>query len=124
MMIKVNGVDLEFPMEDVDFYEKYMEHAVDMDNVMEISVEKDQRSDYKFVAELMRKKCKAVKDFLDHLFGEGTGDRVCGEKDNTEICLDAYLAIIEGVEKSGDSANKKMEAFVKRRARRRAAEKK
>lgn len=124
MIIKINGVELDFQMADADFYERYMERAREMDDVMKLAVKEEQRADYKSAVELMKKKCKTVKDFLDHLFGDGTGEQVCGKNDNVEICLDAYLAIIEGVEKYGNTFDKKMEAFEKRRSRRRTGEKK
>lgn len=106
-MIEVNGVQLDFNMMDADFFERYIELASEMDRVMELELTDEEKKNPKNVSALFRKRCKAVKQFLDELFGKGTGERVCGEKDNLEVCLDAYMDIINGVHEIGRKAQER-----------------
>lgn len=98
MIVSLNGVELDFDMMDVDFYERYMENAGKLDEVMGSELPEEDREDYRKIVKLFRERCAAMREFLDQLFEPGTGSKVCGEKDNIEVCLDAYIAMCRGVE--------------------------
>lgn len=102
MIINLNGVELDFEMTDVDFYEKYMENAGELDKVMGVELTDEDKQDYHNIIKLFRERCAAMREFLDRLFGEGTGSKVCGVKDNIEVCLDVYMAMCGGVKQDSD----------------------
>ncbi|WP_346904900.1 DUF6673 family protein [Faecalicatena contorta] len=118
MIINLNGVELDFDMTNVDFYEKYMENADDLDVAMNTELTDTEKEDYRKVVELFRDRCVAMKGFLDKLFGEGTGETVCGVKDDVEVCLDVYVAMCEGVAHDAQRLKKKFPGM--NRAQRRA----
>lgn len=102
MIINLNGLELDFEMTDVDFYERYMENAEKLDKVMGLELTDEDKQNYHNIVKLFRKRCTAMREFLDHLFGEGTGSKVCGEKDNIEVCLDIYMTMCDGVKQDSD----------------------
>ena len=102
MIINLNGVELDFEMTDVDFYEKYMENAGKLDEVMGLELTDEDKQDYHNIVKLFRERCTAMREFLDRLFVEGTGSKVCGVKDNIEVCLGVYMDMCEGVKRDSD----------------------
>lgn len=118
--MKINNVELELDLADVDVYEKYMEEATKMDEVLNKKLSQEEiRADYKKAANLMREKCDAIKCFFDSMFGEGTGDGVCGETTNVDKCFDAYNILVKDVRHQGDKMNKKLNQNPQNRAQRR-----
>lgn len=107
--MKINNVELEFDLADVDVYEKYMEEATKMDEVLNKKLSQEEiRADYKKAANLMREKCDAIKNFFNVMFGDGTGNRVCGENTNVDKCFDAYDILVKDVQNQADKFNKKL----------------
>lgn len=114
--MKINNVELEFDLADVDVYEKYMEEATRMDEVINKQMTQEEiRADYKKAANLMREKCGAIKSFFNAMFGEGTGNRVCGENTNVDKCFDAYNVLVKDVQDQGDKLNKKLNRNTQKR---------
>lgn len=122
-MINLNGVDLNFNLSDADFYELYMENAANLDGIMNIEPGKEEENDYKKMSLLIRKKCDAVKTFLDNLFGEGTGSEVCGKNSDINICVNVYWDIIIGVRKEQNENEKRLKNKMSNRAQLRDAKK-
>lgn len=50
-------------------------------------------------SEVIRIQCKAVFEFLDEVFGEGTAKKVFGESVNLTKCLDTFDLVIAEVNK-------------------------
>lgn len=122
-MINLNGVDLNFNLSDADFYEIYMENAEKMDEIMAVDPGDEEKNDYRKMSSLIRKKCDAVKAFLDALFGEGTGVKVCGKNSDINVCVNVYWDIIAGVRKEQIENEKKIKKKTANRAQSRAAKK-
>lgn len=93
-MLVINGIELEFDMTDADTYEKYMAGAGTLDAAMGESLG-DAPTTEEYV-EMVRKKCQAVRTFVDGIFGEGMGKKLC-PKDSLNSCLDVQDAIIDEV---------------------------
>lgn len=105
----INGVEVYFNMADVDFYEKYMRNAEEMDRAMSYQLTEEDSADYKNVVSLFRERCSAVKTFLDKVCGEGTGDKVCGNVPDIVICSKVYESIIEIANRQTNAMTKKLE---------------
>lgn len=86
--INVNGVELEFDTLDVDTMASYEKALAKIDKVDETALKGLTPS------ENIRKQCRAIFDFFNDLFGEGTDKRLFGEKTNIGICLDAFDLVI------------------------------
>lgn len=112
-MLVINGVEMEFKMGDVDFYEKYMENATKMDAVLDEEIpEEEIKKDYKKAAELLRRKCRAIKGFFKEMFGTDAAEAVCGADENVEMCCDAYNAMAEEVETVSNRIAGKIKAMT------------
>lgn len=107
-MEKLNGVDVAFNMADVDFYERYMENADRLDEAMSDRLTEEELTDYKKVVSVGRKRCEAVKTFLEKVFGEGMGDNICGPTNDIIVCLEVYSAIIEIASRQGKEMGTKI----------------
>lgn len=74
-------------------------------------------------SDILKSQCKWLRDFFDRIFGDGSGVKVCGEKNNFRICKDAYVAFLEFVSAQKqdylDSANEVRVKYGANRAQRR-----
>lgn len=50
------------------------------------------------ISDIVRSQCKWLRDFFDRIFGEGAGTKICGLRDNFNICRDAYVTFLDFVE--------------------------
>lgn len=85
----INGVQLEdIDIFDVDCAEKY-ESALN-----EVLVQANDTKNLKG-SEVIRNQCQAVFNCFDKLFGEGTHEKVFGNKMNIITCLKAFEELID-----------------------------
>ena len=88
----VNGVNLPDPdVGDLEFLEKY-EAQNDIITKKMSEMDKNVRR-----SEAVRIQCTLVFDFFDAVFGEGTAQKIFGEKVNLKTCIDAYEEAVNGV---------------------------
>lgn len=92
-MFQINGIELNFDATDADTLNRYI---TAMDSCSEKSSEiKEPGNDKKKLVETYRKMCGNIKTVFDDIFGEGTGNKVCGQNDSVLECQKAYLALAE-----------------------------
>ena len=117
-----NDVKLEIDMEDVEFLERY-EIAFDNMELKETELQKTGKK-----SEIARDYCDMFYRLFDDIFGQGTGEKLLGEKKNVRNCEECYDAFLSACQKCVIEANKRQNAlankFKPNRAQRRAAGKK
>ena len=89
--MKINGVELDFALYDtanVEMRQRYFDELKKMrtvnQEIPEEATEKDQ-------AEYL---CSRIKRIFDSVFGEGTGEKVCGTNSDLLRCMDAYDQLV------------------------------
>lgn len=117
-----NDVELEIDMEDVEFLERY-ENAFDNMELKETELQKTGKK-----SAIARDYCDMFYRLFDDIFGQGTGEKLLGEKKNVRNCEECYDAFLSACQKCVIEANKRQNAlenkFKPNRAQRRAAGKK
>lgn len=88
-MLKINEVELEFELFDVDTLELYETAFAKAGEAIGENQESEKMSD------VLRVSCDAVRECFDGIFGEGTGIKVCGEKLNFMKHMDAFEVIVD-----------------------------
>lgn len=112
---KWNDVELEIDLEDVEFQERY-ENAFEIMQEEEKNVKKIGK-----LSEMTRSYCDMFYHLFDHIFGEGTGERLLGSKRNsrkTDDCYESFLAVckqeITAANKNRASRFQKFKVAIKR----------
>lgn len=112
--MNINGVELELDIFDADVAEKYDKAIKKVMNI-----EEDTKS--MSIGEGIRTQCKAIFNVFDELFGQGTHERVFGDKVNLLECLKAFEALIAGINEKNKEieliANKYSSNRVQRRSK-------
>lgn len=86
----INGIELDFDLYDVDNAGKrnrYFEELKKMRNIVQDMPKKKGEEQARYI-------CRRVKGLFDSVFGAGTGDAVCGEKENILTCMRAYEELL------------------------------
>lgn len=112
-MVKINGVELELDIFDMNVAEKY-EKAI-----AKVQEEAAKSKGLKLSSSI-RKQCTAVFECFDAIFGEGTHQKIFGERVNLIDCLKAFESLIQGANdqvKEVESINNK---YSSNRAKRRS----
>jgi len=87
----INGVELNIDFTDADIIEKIDEKSKEiLKQCEELETQKNNIEP----AEGIRQECKILKDFLDYVFGDGTSEKIFGNKNSLRNCLKAYEDII------------------------------
>lgn len=92
--MKINNVELDIDFTDADTIEtieKGRKELIEKCNNLDI--------DKLTPAEGIRQECKIIKDFFDCVFGEGTSQKLFGEKNSYKLCFEAFEDIIEARDK-------------------------
>lgn len=89
-MFKINDVELELDLMDVDEKERFEDCFNAMNDTVQEATKNIKEGDSESV--YMRKICEAVIDFFDDLFGEGTSNEIFEGRVNIKKCM---LAIQE-----------------------------
>ena len=87
----INGVEFDIDFTDADLIEKI---DIKSKEVYEEAEELEKNKNNLSPAEGIRQECKIVKEFLDYVFGEGTSEKIFGNKDSLRDCLKAFEDII------------------------------
>ena len=91
-----NGTSYTFDFNDPEHTEK-LEEATDY---MVEEARKLDPTDKTSVA--IRQQCGLVKRYFDHIFGEGAGVALCGEKDIYNVCVRTYAEFLDFVSAQKD----------------------
>lgn len=84
-MVTINGVALEFDMQDADDNERINAVLPEIYEAL-VLIPKMNLSE----PEKIRKMCSVMRTGFDKILGEGAGVRVCGERDNLGVCTRAF----------------------------------
>lgn len=88
--MKINNVTLDFDLYDADnveLRERYFEKLDEMKTVAEDIPDGTETEKRRYL-------CGRVKTIFDEVFGEGTGVKVCGMKDNLLVCMKAFDELV------------------------------
>ena len=88
--MKINGVELEIDFTDADILERIEKGSKEVYDKAE-----ELKTTSVSPAEGIRQECKILKDFLDYVIGEGTSEKLFGNRNSLNQCLKAYEDIVE-----------------------------
>ena len=86
----INGVELDIDFTDADVIERIEKGRIKVEKQAE-ELEKSELNP----AEGIRQECKMLKDFLDCVFGDGTSEKLFGNKNSLRDCIKAYEDIFK-----------------------------
>lgn len=86
----INGVDLEFNLYDLENSELRERYGAELEKMKHIAEELPEGTEL----EQNRFLCGRVKQMFDSVFGEGTGDRVCGKGNDLLACMTVYEQLV------------------------------
>ena len=104
--MQINRVELEYNYCEVETNKKTTEA---IDSV--VAAAADTAGDAEHVSEDMLKLCTAVKQAFDHIFGDGTGEKVCGEMNDLVVCIDAISDLTKEINVQKEKLNSAVERF-------------
>lgn len=93
LQVEINGVTLPFDATDADTLDRYLK-AVDR-CAEESGNVGDPGEDREKIVQMYHDICRAIKNVFDDIFGEGTGEKVCGDNDSVRQCQQAYRSLAE-----------------------------
>lgn len=113
--MKINGVELEdIDLTEVGTLKKYEDAHK---KVVEVA---ENTKKLKDPVQMIQKQCKAVFDFFNSLFGEGTDKKVFGDKVSLKVCVKAFAEFNEYVANDIKETNEMVNKYSPNRASRRA----
>lgn len=90
-----NGAEYPFNVRNADDAEKY-------ENAIKLLEEEEKTSDKTgSMSAIIRTQCKLFKNFFNRVLEDGAGNAICGEKDDLDVCQDAYLRFLAFVKAQG-----------------------
>ena len=114
----INDVSFDIDFTDADFIEKIETASKKVyEETDKLKKEKLKDTDYT-LAEGIRQECKILKEFLDYVLGDGTSEKLFGEKDSLHLCLKAFEDIIKKKEEQVKSINELTERYSPERLER------
>ena len=117
--MNILGVELELDVFDADVIEVCER---------EFAAVKDQvgnKENYKGMssADGIRFQCRKINDFFDHVFGEGTAEKIFKGKSNIKDHMEAFSVVSNEVTASKDKFTAMVDKYTPNRAERRAEQK-
>lgn len=106
-MFKINDVELELDLMDIDEKERFEECFEIMNEMVQEAVKNINEGDSE--SAYMRRICEAVMDFFDNLFGEGTSNEIFDGRVNIKKCMLA----IQDITKEKVRQGKELDEIVK-----------
>lgn len=97
--MQINGVELEF---------NYMEEETNKRTIKAMEKVKEtaeQANEEKKLPKKISIMCEGIKEAFDLIFGSGTGDSVCGKKNDLQKCSDAYKELLYDVRRQDRNLN-------------------
>lgn len=88
----INGIELQFDFYDSDQKKKRDAYMEALKAVNEISLNPIPEG-----VSPVDRECEVIKSVFDRVFGEGTGDEVCGYGHNHLVCLETLNDLVENV---------------------------
>ena len=107
-MFKINDVELELDLMDIDEKERFEECFETMNETVQEAVKNINEGDSESV--YMRKICESVMDFFDNLFGEGTSNEIFDGRVNIKKCMLAIQDITKEKVRQGKELNEIVKA--------------
>jgi len=86
----INGVELEFNLYDLENPELRERYGAELEKMKHIAEELPEGTEL----EQNRFLCGRVKQVFDSVFGEGTGNRVCGKGNDLLACMTVYEQLV------------------------------
>ncbi len=86
----INGVELKFALYNADGEEtrkKYFDELKKMESVKAACPDGTEKEKTVYL-------CGRIREFFDQIFGQGTGEKVCGKENDLLLHLDAYDQIV------------------------------
>lgn len=112
--MKINGVEFDIDFTDADILEKIENGSKEIfDKAEQLKNNKDLS-----VAEGIRQECKILKDFLDYVLGDGSSEKIFGQKNSLKECLNAYEDIINAKKSQYDEFTAKVSKYSPDRIKR------
>lgn len=100
-MSKVKVLNTEL---DIDFFDSDLVARIEK-GAEKISQESQHISENTNLSEAIKRECNLVRKFLDYVFGEGTSNKVFGDKYSLSEAIEVFQIII-------DEKNKQSEKFI------------
>lgn len=111
----INDVKLDVDFTDADFIEKVEKGRIKSDEeIKELAKIKNDLSP----AEGIRRECKIVKDFIDYVFGDGTSEKIFGNKNSLKMCVEIFEDIFKERDKQLNNINQKISLYSPERLQR------
>lgn len=101
-----NNVEYAFDIRDAEYAEKF-ELAIEAMQEEEKALDKVGK-----LSAQTRGQCKLIKDFFNRCIGEGAGDAICTERDNSVVCFDAYAAFLKYIKAQRNDVFRAKDAFT------------
>lgn len=89
--MKINGVELDFVLYDSANTEMRQRYFEELNKMRTVSQDVPKEATEKAQTEYL---CNRVKQMFDSVFGEGTGEKVCGTNSNLLLCMGAYDQLV------------------------------
>lgn len=89
--MKINGVELDFVLYDSANTEMRQRYFEELNKMRTVSQDVPKEATEKAQTEYL---CNRVKQMFDSVFGEGTGEKVCGTNSNLLLCMGAYGQLV------------------------------
>ena len=111
----INGVEFDIDFTDADLIERYdFKQKEVAKQVEELRAKKNTLSP----AEGIRQECKIIKEFLDYVLGDGTSEKIFGNKDSLNLCLSAFEDIIDNFDKQQKNIQERINKYSPERIKR------
>ena len=111
----INGVEFDIDFTDADLIERADIKQQELEKQIE---ELEKNKDNLSPAEGIRQECKIMKDFLDYVVGEGTSEKLFGNKNSLNQCLKAYEDLIQNIEKQHNEMEERINKYSPERLKR------
>lgn len=89
-VVTIGGINLAFDMLDADTAERYEQALATMSKAAD-----SLNNTAQTLSESIRSQCRAIFDFFNIIFGEGTDKKLFGDTTNLGVCMDAYDQVID-----------------------------
>lgn len=93
--MKINNVELEMNLFDVEFLRRFVDCGNNLDRVFMESRNFPEGKVY----DAVQKQCEGIHTFLDEVFGEGCSDQVLKKPYDLRECLEVYKLILHEEER-------------------------
>lgn len=104
--MQIKGMELEF-----NFHEENMNRRT-LEAFESVS-DDAKKTEGKEASEQIGIICKSIKNAFDYIFGQGTGEKVCGNKNDLTICTDVFSDLVEEKNRQEEELKRKTERLLR-----------